>query len=105
MITFGTIMQYASGILALVTLSLMVIKPLRERFLGASARSKAETEATKCMLRNAITEIYFAKRAIRSLHQFEYENLAFLYAVYKKLGGNSFIDRIWEEIQEWEVSP
>ena len=33
----------------------------------------------------------------------EYENFLFLYRAYKALRGNSFIDKIKKEVDEWEV--
>ena len=38
-----------------------------------------------------------------SIRQYELEDFLFLYRGYKALGGNSFIDRIKSEIDEWEV--
>ena len=104
--------QAAQGVLAVVTLSMFIIRPFREVVLGTrKARKQEEDEAAKeresvkCLLRNDIVCIYFAKRVNCSLHQYEFENLSMLYAAYKRMGGNSFVDRIWEEIQEWEIIP
>lgn len=35
--------------------------------------------------------------------EYEYENLERLYKQYKKLGGNSFVDKVWNEVQEWKI--
>lgn len=100
------------GLAAAGTFSLLFIKPIRNLWLNdKKKRSKeqeecdAERESVKCLLRNDIVCIYFGNRERRSLHQYEYENLAMLYAAYKRMGGNSFVDRIWEEIQEWAILP
>ena len=37
------------------------------------------------------------------IRQYEYENFVFSYKAYKALGGNSFIDKIYKEVQTWEV--
>ena len=37
------------------------------------------------------------------MRQYEYENFVYLYEAYKALKGNSFIDKIYKEVQEWEV--
>ncbi len=102
----------AQGLAAAGTFCLLFIKPLRNLWLDdQKRRSKeheedaAERESVKCLLRNDIVCIYFSNRERRALHQYEYENLAMLYAAYKRMGGNSFVDRIWEEIQEWNILP
>lgn len=94
----------------LIPVILFCIKPFRYWFLGIKERAKkdaeaeaVEREAIKCLLRSEITRIYYARRHTRRLHQDEYSNLAMLYSAYKKLGGNSFVDRIWDEVQEWEI--
>ena len=33
----------------------------------------------------------------------EYENFIYLYEAYKALKGNSFIDKIYAEVKEWDV--
>ena len=60
---------------------------------------------TKCQLRSEMLRIYYKNRQSRTIHQYEYENFVMLYEAYKALKGNSFIDRIYEEIKEWEIIP
>lgn len=47
--------------------------------------------------------IYYHNREKRIIRQYEYENFVYLYEAYKALKGNSFIDKIYKEVQEWEV--
>jgi hypothetical protein len=107
--TIKTIVQILSGS---VTVLLFAVKPFRLWFLGIKEhrRNIAEEEATekesvKCLLRSEIVRIYYANRGRCALHSFEYENVAMLYRAYKEMGGNSFVDRIWEEMQDWEILP
>lgn len=37
------------------------------------------------------------------IRQYELENFVFLYKAYKALKGNSFIDKIYNEVMTWEV--
>lgn len=60
---------------------------------------------TKCQLRSEMLRIYYHNRERRTIRQYEYENFVMLYEAYKALKGNSFIDRIYEEIKEWEIIP
>ena len=46
---------------------------------------------------------YYRHREGRTIRQYELEDFLYLYRGYKALGGNSFIDRIKSEIDEWEV--
>ena len=57
----------------------------------------------KCQLRSDMLRIYYANCEVKSLRQFEYENFALLYDAYKALKGNSFVDKIWAEVQTWEI--
>lgn len=102
----------AQGGASLVAIALFFIKPFRNWVLGVKKNKKsaeeqeaAEYESVKCLLRSDIVRIYYANRSRQALHSFEYENVAMLYAAYKKMGGNSFVDRIWDEMQTWEVIP
>lgn len=58
---------------------------------------------TKCQLRSEMLRIYYHNRAKGIIRQFEYENFIMLYEAYKALKGNSFIDKIYKEVQSWEI--
>lgn len=57
----------------------------------------------KSLLRSDMLQIYYHNRKAGEIRQYEYENFVFLYEAYKSLGGNSFIDKIYKEVQAWEV--
>lgn len=61
------------------------------------------SNGTKCQLRSEMLRIYYHNRAKGVIRQFEYENFVLLYEAYKALKGNSFIDKIYKEVQEWEI--
>lgn len=58
---------------------------------------------TKCQLRSEMLRIYYHNREKRTIRQYEYENFVMLYEAYKALKGNSFVDKIYEEVHEWEI--
>lgn len=60
-------------------------------------------EANKCQLRSEMLHIYYSNKESKKIRQYEYENFVCLYEAYKALGGNSFIDKIYSEVKEWEV--
>ena len=57
----------------------------------------------KCQLRSDMLEIYYHNKDTRKIRQYEYENFIYLYEAYKALKGNSFIDKIYKEVQTWEI--
>ena len=59
----------------------------------------------KCMLRSDMLRIYYRCKEKHMIHQYEYENFVMLYEAYKALKGNSFIDKIYKEVQEFDVVP
>lgn len=58
---------------------------------------------TKCQLRSEMLRIYYHNRERGKIRQFEYENFVMLYEAYKALKGNSFVDKIYEEVHKWEI--
>lgn len=58
---------------------------------------------TRCQLRSEMLRIYYHNREKREIRQYEYENFVMLYEAYKALKGNSFIDRIYAEVKEWDI--
>ena len=57
----------------------------------------------KCLMRSDMLSIYYHNRESKQIRQYEYENFVMLYEAYKALKGNSFIDKIYSEVKEWEV--
>lgn len=66
---------------------------------------KKVANGTKCQLRSEMLRIYYRHLDERSLRQYEFENFVALYEAYKALGGNSFIDRIYNEVRQWTILP
>lgn len=64
---------------------------------------KKISNGTRCQLRSEMLRIYYHNREAKTIRQYEYENFVMLYEAYKALKGNSFIDKIYKEVQEWEV--
>lgn len=65
--------------------------------------AKRITEGTKCQLRSDMLSIYYHNREAETIRQYEFENFVLCYDAYKALGGNSFIEHIWTEVNKWEV--
>ena len=67
------------------------------------ATVKKVANGQKCQLRNEMLRIYYHNREKEEIRQYEYENFVMLYEAYKALKGNSFIDKIYKEVQSWEI--
>lgn len=67
------------------------------------SRVKHTAEGVKCLLRSDMLHIYYRHKDSEKIRQYEYENFEMLYKAYKALGGNSFIDKIYKELQSWEI--
>jgi hypothetical protein len=61
------------------------------------------SNGTKCQLRSEMLRIYYQCRESGQIRQYEYENFVMLYEAYKALKGNSFIDKIYKEVQQFEI--
>lgn len=58
---------------------------------------------TRCQLRSEMLRTYYHNKDKGEIRQFEYENFIMLYESYKALKGNSFIDKIYDEVRSWEI--
>lgn len=58
---------------------------------------------TKCQLRSEMLRIYYHNTETGKIRQYEFENFVMLYEAYKALKGNSFIDKIYDEVKQFEI--
>ena len=91
--------EIVTGVVAFSTLMTIIIKPLREKIFNLN-RSK---EGERCLLRSEMLRIYYQYLETKKIRQYEFENFIKLYQAYKALGGNSFIDEIYNEVTTWTV--
>lgn len=64
---------------------------------------KRIVEGQRCQLRSEKLHTYYAHKDNGKIRQYELENFLLMYKAYKALKGNSFIDKIHDEVIEWEV--
>lgn len=87
------------GISSIITLCAILIRPLRERLIG----TKAIRDGQRCLLRSDMLRTYYKNHEDDRIRQYEFENFVMEYAAYKALGGNSFMDHVYDEVKKWEV--
>lgn len=90
----GTLVTFVTEIAALLGVIIPIFRAI-----------KRISDGQKCQLRSEMLRIYYHSAHDKTLRQYEYENFVALYNAYKALGGNSFIDKIYEEIKKWSVVP
>ncbi len=96
---FFALVSVCSGLGSVLSLLLLLAKPVRERLFVLSAIR----EGQRCMLRADMLAAYYKHREEKNIRQYEYENFLYEYKAYKALHGNSFIERIAREVAEWEI--
>lgn len=97
--TLQQFIQLVSTIAGLIATLIVIVKPLRDKFLGIGEIKDGQ----KCLLRSEMLGIYYKHRDTRVIRQYEYENFLYSYSAYKALKGNSFVDKIKKEIDTWEI--
>ena len=96
---FAEIVQWAKDICALATFAALVCRPFREWLFGLRAIRAGQ----RCLLRSEIVRTYYRHHDERKLREYAFRNLEQCYKAYKALGGNSFVDHIYGEMQEWDI--
>lgn len=91
--------ELAGAITGIAACICLLVSPIRNRVLGIND----VREGQRCLLRIDILDIYYRCREAKEIRQYEYESVVLLYKAYKALGGNTFVDHIYKEINEWEV--
>ena len=92
---FNVLVAICSGLLTISNLAILI----RARIMGV----KELREGQKCLLRSEILHIYYKHLNDGEIPQFKRQNADYLYKAYKELGGNSFIDDVYNEIREWKI--
>lgn len=93
------IFSIISGLFALTSFLVLVIKPIREKIFNIK-RSKA---GELCLLRTEMLKIYYKNEDTKQIKEYEYKNFVELYEAYIALGGNSFIKDVNKKVREWEI--
>lgn len=66
--------------------------------------ARLQKEVDRCVLRSLITSIYYCYAKEKKIPVYAMEDVAALYELYKKRGGNSYVQSLMRQIlEEWEV--
>jgi hypothetical protein len=80
-----------------------VVKWVAKTYKKNAEKMELVAEGVKCQLRSDMLQIYYRHADTKTIRQYEYENFIMLYEAYKALGGNSFIDKIYNEVKTWQI--
>jgi 6-phosphogluconate dehydrogenase len=65
---------------------------------------KSIHRGTKCSLRNDIVEIYEQCKQKKEITKYQLETVYLSFKEYKKLKGNSFVEKLVKEIEEFKIT-
>ena len=77
--------------------------PIYKRLRKQKKKIDCVSEGIKCLLRTQMMNTYYRHLEDKIIREYEYENFIKNYSAYKALGGNSFVDKINEEVKTWLV--
>ena len=96
---FKDIVSVAGGISTFTAAVCLLVKPLRKWIFG----DRQMRNGLKCLLRSDMLRTYYRHKDTQTIRQYEYENFEFEYKAYKALKGNSFIDKVAEDVKKMTV--
>lgn len=96
---WAEIVQWAKDICSIATCAALLIRPVREWIMGTASLR----EGQRCLLRSEIVRTYYRHHDDRRLREYEFKNMDQCYKAYKSLKGNSFVEKIHDEMNEWDI--
>lgn len=91
--------EIVSGILVFVG----VFGKLWKSIQMIGSKQEFVSEGQRCQLRSDMLRTYYKHKDDKKIRQYELENFMLMYKAYKALKGNSFVEKIYNEVIEWEV--
>ena len=91
--------EIVSGILVLVGAFSKLWKSIQK----IDAKQESVSEGQRCQLRSDMLRTYYKHKDDKKIRQYELENFILMYKAYQALNGNSFVEKIYNEVIEWEV--
>ena len=95
------VMKIILAIVGFITTGLMgyLVAKVKEY----KSKENNQEKALKCLLRSAITSKYYVYTELKAIPMYEKENIIYMYEQYKAMGGNSYIDKIIEELSKLPI--
>ena len=80
-----------------------VIKNYKNKLKNKNEENELLKEALMTMLQNNLTNTYFVYNEIGKITDYVLKNWLNSFKIYKKLGGNDYVDTIKSKIDNWEI--
>ena len=96
-------LEYAAKALPLLSAAWGAVAWIRKQQKKTQEALRQQKEGQMCLLRKDMLDIYYANRDRKRLRQWEAQNFMLMYESYKAMGGNSFIDEVYEHVTQWEL--
>jgi hypothetical protein len=96
---FLTIVGVIDGLLVICGAIALFVKPIRQRVF----KDKEQRNGIMCLLRSKMTDIYYDNKDDKNIREYQYKNFTSCYEAYKAMGGNSFIDHIKTEVDDFTI--
>lgn len=97
--TFFAAIAVIDGILVICGAVALIVKPLRQKLF----KDKESRDGIMCLLRSQMLNTYYDKKDEGKIREYEYKNFMACYHAYKAMGGNSFIDHVKPEVDEFDI--
>ncbi len=93
----ATVLAGISSCVTGIGAALILLRPVREAVTGTKHLQGYACCGAICF------RTYYRNKERSAIRQYEYENFLLEYRAYKALRGNSFIDRIYQEVKTWDI--
>ena len=80
-----------------------VIKNYKNKLKNKNEENELLKEALMTMLQNNLTNTYFVYNEIGKITDYVLKNWLNSFKIYKKLGGDDYVDTIKSKIDNWEI--
>jgi len=81
-----------------------VIGYLVARLVGYKKKNDSLKNGVMTMLQSNITNAYFYYEMCHKIPDYIYKNLINEFKAYKQLGGNDYIERLMDKMENWEIT-
>ena len=89
-----------TGVLGYLTAK---VKGYKEKAKMQEQKDIQQQNALMCLLRSNITSKYYVYKELGAIPYYEKENIDKMHEQYKKMGGNSYVDTIVEELNQLPI--
>ena len=80
------------------------LKSYKDEMIRKRENELIQNEALKTLLQSTLTNTYFVYQEIGAIPDYIFKNWTNLFKIYKKLGGNDYIDTLKKKMANWEIT-